>query len=166
MATRRIYFGATLAPDTSGNVFWQPASILDSNDQAPTLPVLIFKDTATKDKAYCVIPVPKEYVGSAKFGVVWKSTGTSGNVVWNIDYRSIADGETLDPSSWQESLAITDAVKGTTNQMNDANVSATSANLAVDDLLIISIARDGTSGSDTLAASAQLYEAYFEFADV
>lgn len=166
MATHRLYFGALLAPDTSGNVWWQPASILDTNDQAPTVPVLVFANTATKDKSYAVIAVPKNYVGTPVFGVAWKSTGTSGNVVWNVDYRSIADAETLDPSSWQESLAVTDAVKGTTNQMNDANVSATGSNLAVDDLILVSIARDGTSGSDTLAASAQLYEAYLQYADV
>lgn len=164
MATHRLYFGALLAPDTSGSVFWQPASILDSNDLS-FVHVLVFKDTSTKDKASAVIAVPKNYVGTAKFGVIWKTTATSGNVVWNVDYRSIADGETLDPSSWQESLAVTDAAKGTTNQMNDANVSATSANLAVDDLILVTISRDGTSGSDTVSASAQLYEAYLEFAD-
>lgn len=165
MATHRVYIGSLLTPDASGNVFWQPSSILDTNDLLPTVQVLIFKDTATKDKSSCVFAVPKNFIGTAKFGVVWKTTATSGNVVWNFDYRATADAESLDQATFQESLAVTDAAKGTTNQMNDANVAATSANFAVDDLVLLTVARDGTSGSDTMAASAQLYEVYFEYAD-
>lgn len=165
MATHRLYFGGLLVPDTSGNAYWQPASILDTNDLYGTSQVLIFADSGTKVGASCVIPVPKNYVGTAKIGVRWKATATSGDVVFDVDYRSIATNEAGDPSSHQESLTVTDTADGTARDLNDAEVTLTASNLAVDDSLFVTISRDGASGSDTMAASAQLVEAYLEYAD-
>lgn len=165
MATHRLSFGSLLTPDTSGNVFWQPASILDTNDLAPTNQVLIFKDTSTRDTASCTFAVPKNFVGTAKVYVRYKTTVTSGNVLWTVDYRAIAAGETGDPSSWQESLAgSATAVAGTTNLLSDISFTLTSANIAVDDTILIRVGRNG-AGADTAAASLQLVDAIFEYAD-
>lgn len=165
MTIHRLYFGGLLTPGPSGNVWWQPSGILDSNDLVSQTQTLIFADTATKIVASCWIPVPKNYVGTAKIGIRWKCVPTSGDVRWNVDYRAIAVGESGDPSTWQESLAVTDTAAGTARLLNDAEVTLTAANLAVDDLLLIQIARDGTSGADTLAGSAELVEAWLEYAD-
>lgn len=165
MATHRLYFGGLLVPDTSGNVYWQPASILDSNDLYPTVPVLVFADSGTKIGASCVLPVPKNYVGTAKIGGRWKTTATTGDVVFDVDYRSIATNEPGDPSSHQESLTVTDTADGTARDLNDFEVTPTASNLAVDDSLFITISRDGANGSDTLAASVELVDAWLEYAD-
>lgn len=165
MATHRIYFGGLLVPDTSGNVYPQPASINDANDLYPTVPVIIFADTSTKIGASCVIPIPKNYVGTPKIGVRWKTTATSGDVVWDVDYRAIANNEPGDPSTHQEALTVTDTADGTARDLNDAEVSLTAANLAVDDSLFVTVSRDGASGSDTMAAAAELVDAWFEYAD-
>lgn len=165
MATHRLSFGSLLTPDTSGNVFWQPASILDTNDLAPTNQVLIFKDTSTLVTASATFLVPKNYVGTAKVYVRYKTTVTSGDVLWTVDYRAIAAAESGDPSSWQESLAgSATAVAGTTNLLSDISFTLTSANLAVDDTVLIRISRNG-AGADTAAASLQLVDAIFEYAD-
>lgn len=166
MATHRLSFASLLTPDTSGSVFWQPSSILDTNDLAPTSQVLIFADTSTLLTASCTFPVPKNFVGTAKVYVRYKTTVTSGNILWTVDYRAIAAGESGDPSSWQESLAgSATAVAGTTNLLSDISFTLTSANFAVDDTVLIRIGRNG-AGADTAAASLQLVDAIFEYADV
>jgi hypothetical protein len=165
MATHRLSFHGLLTPDTSGNVFWQPSGILDTNDLAPALPVLIFKDTATLDTAVASFAVPKNYIGTAKVILRYKTTVTTGNVLWTVDHRAIAETETGDPTTWQESLAgAATAVPGTTNLLADISFTLTSANLAVDDTVLIRVGRNG-AGADTAAASLQLLDATFEFAD-
>jgi len=166
MATHRLSFGGLLTPDTSGNVFWQPASILDTNDKFPTVQVLAFKDTATLDTAMATFQVPKNYVGTAKVFIRYKTTATSGNTLWTVDYRAVADGESGDQATFQESLAGTaTAVPGTTNLLKDLAFTLTSANLAVDDTVYITVGRNG-AGADTVAATLQLVEAIFEYSDV
>ena len=165
MATHRLSFGSLLTPDTSGSVFWQPASVLDTNDLAGTDQVLIYADTATLLKGFAHFQVPKNYVGTAKVIVRYKTTATSGNVLWTLDYRAIAAGETGDPATWQESLAGTaTAVAGTTNLLSDIEFTLTSSNLAVDDTVLVSVNRNG-AGADTVAASLQLVDAIFQYAD-
>lgn len=166
MGVHRLSFGSLLSPDTSGSVWWQPTSILDTNDLAPTNQVLIFADTSTLLNSYAFFQVPKNFVGTAKFIVRYKTTVTSGNVLWTCDYRAIAAGESGDPSSWQESLSGTaTAVPGTTNLLADISFTLTSANFAVDDTVIVRISRNG-AGADTAAASLQLYDVVFEYTDV
>jgi len=165
MTIHRIYFGDLLVPDVSGSVVSQPASILDANDLFGQLPVLIFKDTGTKIGASVRIPVPKNYVGTPKIGVRWKANATTGDLVVDVDLRSIAVNEPGDPTTFQESLTVTDTADATARDLNDAEVSVTAANLAVDDSLFIVISRDGADAADTLAASAELIDAWLEYAD-
>lgn len=165
MATFRMSIGPLLVPDTSGNVWWQPSSILDTNDKFPTVPVLIFKDTSTKDTAMCGFQIPKNYVSTPKFYVRFKTTATSGNALWTIDYTTIATGATGDPSAYTESLAGTaTAVPGTTNFEAEHSLTATAGNFAVDNHCLITVGRNG-AGADTVAASLQLIDLIFEWAD-
>lgn len=165
MATYRLSFGALLSPDASGSVYWQPSGILDTNDLAPTDQVLIFADTATLLKSFAHLQVPKNFVGTAKVFLRLKCTATSGDVLMTLDYRSIAVAETGDPATWQESLAGTaTAIPATTNLFFDISFTLTSSNLAVDDTVLISVNRN-CAGADTVAASIQLYDAIFEYAD-
>ena len=166
MATHRLAFADTLVPDTSGSVFWQPASILDTNDTFPTTSVLIYTDTAVHDKAFGRFFVPKNYVGSANIIVRYKTTVTSGNTLWTAGYTSIAPGETGDPAAVQEALGgSATAVPGTTNLLKDITIALTAANLAVDDTVLVYVGRNG-AGADTAAASLQLVDVFFEYADV
>lgn len=165
MATHRISFANCLIPDTSGSVYWQPASILDTNDKWPTDQVLIFADTSTLLLAYGHFQIPQNYVGTAKIILSYKTTVTSGNTLWTVDYRAVADGESLDQATYQESLAgSATAVPGTTNLRKDISFTLTSGNLAAGDICQVVIGRNG-AGADTAAASLQLVDAVFEFAD-
>lgn len=166
MALHRLDFGALLGPDTSGNVRWQKSRILDTNALFGDDYELVFDNTGTLDTAGCRFLVPKNYVGTAKIIVRYKTTVTSGNVLFTVDYRAIAtSGESGDPSTWQESLAGTaTAVPGTTNHEAEISFTLTSANLAVDDSVKFRLGRNG-AGADTAAAAVRVVGVFFEYAD-
>lgn len=158
--------GVATVPDTSGNVFWEPASIKASNDQWPGL-VCIFNDTSTRLGLRGRFTVPKNYAGSPKIIAVWTATATSGDVVWDFDYRAVGgnDAESLDQSGTQEAVTVTDTAPGAAHRRLGAEMALTAGNLAVDDEVQFELYRDGASGSDTMAAAAILYALLFEWSD-
>lgn len=166
MATHRISLGDwAMLPDSSGNVWLEPASITQTNDRYPQL-VARFKDTATKDSLGFRFQVPPNYVSSPAFKIVWTTTATSGNAIWTVDYSSGGPTASLDPSADEESLTVTTAAPGSSQTGVVSTVgSATAGNFAAGDICQGKISRNG-AGSDTIAADLVIYEAYFEYADV
>lgn len=166
MATQRIDLLSRLDQDPSGNVYWKPSSIDDANDRFPHR-VLAFKDTGTKISISGQFTVPKNWTSTngSKIIIRWKTTATTGDVVWDVEYKAVAAGESLDPSTDDEALTVTDTAAGTARLANDCEVALTEANLAVDDTVLFTIARDGASGSDTLAAEAHIEEIWLEYLD-
>ncbi len=159
--------GAATTPDTSGNVWQEPAAInFLSNDRYPQN-VFAFADTSTRDTLGGNFRIPQNYVGTAKIGLVWACVPTSGNVRLEFDYRAIADGESGDPSSDQESVASTVAVPGTARLLKVTEITLTSGNFAAGDLVQFAIARDGAESGplDTLAGVLYLLSAYFSYQD-
>lgn len=154
-------------PDTSGNVWFEPYPITATND-AWGHGIFRFKDSATKDKLYSVFTVPQNYVGTAKVIPVWSSTATTGNVVWEFAYRTVGGDDTtsLDQAGTEEAVTVTDAAPGAANRRLVPQISPTSANFAAGETVTFYIARDGSSGSDTMAADAQLHGVLFQYADV
>jgi hypothetical protein len=158
-----IYQGLT--PGTSGNVWWEPASIVLANDLYPTRQVLRFKDTATLDYAYTRFRVPQNYVGTAKITFRYAVNATSGNASFKVNYKSIADAESFDPTTADETPAAdTAAVPGTALVEKERTITLTSANLATGDLVEFGIGRDG-AGSDTVAADILLLDCNFTYND-
>ncbi len=165
MATHRIsILGFAALPDTSGNVWLEPASITQSNDRYAQL-VARFKDTATKDSLGFRFPVPANYVSAPVFEVIWTTTATSGNAIWTADYSSASKTSSLDPSADEESLTVTTAAPGSSQTGVASRMSATAANIAANDILQGKISRNG-AGSDTIAADLVAYEVIFEYSDV
>ena len=167
MATFRIpIFGFATLPGGGGDTYFETASVTQTNDLISQL-VARFQDTATKIGIGGRFVVPKNYVGSPKIIVMWTSTATSGNVVWDFDYVAIGgnDSESLDPSAFTESVTVTDAAPTASQRKLDAEMSLTAGNLAADDIVEFLISRDGASGSDTMAAAAILYQILFEYTD-
>jgi len=165
MATFRIpILGFSTKPDTSGEVFLEPQSVKGTNDFFDQL-VLVFNDSSTKDSCYGTFQVPQNYVGSAKFIVEWTSTATTGDVEWDLDYRAVAIGESMDQASAQESLNQNDTAPGTTDLLQEASITATAGNFAVGDMVPFLLSRDGTDGGDTISAAVTVFGVYFEYAD-
>jgi len=166
MATHRIpILGFSTVPDSSGNVFLEPYDVKATNDVWDRL-VLIFNDTATRDGIHGGFVVPKNYVGTPKIVVVWTSTATSGNVVWDCDYRAVSgdDSESLDQTTNQESVTATDAAPTAAHNRLEAPMALTAGNLAADDEVEFTLFRDGTA-ADTMAAAAIVFSVFFEYAD-
>lgn len=167
MATHRIpILGFATVPDSSGNVWPETLDVAATNDVWKHL-VFRFKDTSTRVGLAGSFNVPKNYVGTAKLILVWSSTATSGNVVWDCDYRAITgnDAESFDQTSNQESVAGTDAAPGAAWRRLELAIDLTSGNLAADDTVQFELFRDGANGSDTMAADAFLFGAFFQYAD-
>lgn len=163
MATHIIPCRFTL-PDTSGNVYVEPASVgLQANDRYP-LDVVAFLDTATRIGMGFIVRVPQNYVGTPAFLIEWATTATSGNADWEIDYTAVADAESLDPSADQENLGAVVAAPGTARLRKSSSISATAGNFAAGDLVMGTLFRDG-SESDTIAATLWVPGLYFSYAD-
>lgn len=169
MATHRIPILGFANPSggTAGAVFPEPYAIKATNDVWNPI-VWIFTDTATKDGLHSRFVVPKNYVGSAKFIIVWTSTVITNNVRWVVEYRTVGGDDTtsLDQAGTEESLGVTDTAPGAANRRLETSVTATAANFAADEEVEFALFRDGTSGSDTLAGSVILFQLLFEYADV
>lgn len=149
--------GEGLLPDSSGNVFWQPSSVIDANDRFP-IEVLIFKDTATDLKASGLFQVRSTYTGaSASIVVDYDCVPTTGKVKWQLTYKAIAVGESVDPSTDDESLTDNPTVPGTTLLMARSTFTLTPGNLVALDDVHWSLTRVGSDGAnDTLAASVRV----------
>ena len=166
MATHRVSIFGLSSPDSSGNVFYEPYSIKATNDFWKHQ-IVVFNDSSTDDYLSGSFGVPKNYVGSAKWVIVWTSTATSGNAVWEQGYRTVAgdDANSLDQATAEETQTVTDAAPGAANRRLEVSITPTSANFAADETVEFKFGRKGTSGSDTMAAAAMLFDLFFEYAD-
>lgn len=167
MATHQMsILGANTVPDSSGNVFQEPFSIKATNDQWKNL-VYIFLDTATRDLLYGTFIVPQNYVSNAKIYPHWTSTATTGNAIWDFDYRTVGGDDTtsLDQAGTEEALTVTDAAPGAALRRMTPVMTATAANFAAGETVEFLLARDGVS-ADTIAAALILFDLIFEYTDV
>lgn len=173
MATHRIpILGAGIDPDASGEVAFEAAHTNFGANDLVRNRVLGFGSSLVaqptiKHGVYGSFVVPKQYVSSATIIVSYAVTLIAGQIVWDFDYRSIADGESFDPATWQESATFDFATVPGTARLQQINVmNLTSANFAVDDTVLFYFARDGASANDTLAGRAYLFGLYFQYSDV
>ena len=165
MATHRIpILGAATNPH-SGDVYFTPLStIAPTNDLYESL-VLAFNDTSVKDEVSGIFQVPVNYGGTAaNIVVLWTSTVTSGNVVWDFDYNAIGVGESADPSSHTDTDTVTDAAPGTTMLIQEAVIALTAGDFAAEDSVLFQFGRDGAA-SDTLAGIVIVLGLLFEYDD-
>jgi len=167
VATHRIpILGWQTLPDTSGNVFFEPADVKASNDVWDRL-VCVFNDTAARDGLHGAFNVPKNYSSAANLIVVWTSTATSGDVEFDCDLRAVGgnDTESLDQTGNQESVNANDTAPSATDERMEITIALTDANFAADDTVLFTLFRDGTDAGDTIAAAVQLVDLFFEYSD-
>lgn len=170
MATQAVslFNGATAPDPATGNVRFEPYSIKATNDIFPFM-VLVYDDTATADKAFGRIRIPKNYVGSPVVKLYWTSTATSGNVVWDFAYRVVSGDDTtsMDQATVQETVSVTDAAPTAAHRLLEVSEGAvTAGNFSAGAQLEYQLIRRGDSGSDTMAAAAIVFDAQLEYADV
>jgi hypothetical protein len=138
------------------------AALTQTNDRYAQL-VVRYKDTSTKDCLGGSFTVPQNYSSAPSFLILWTTTATSGNAIWDLDYTAIAaSGESFDPSADQESLTVTTAAPGSSQLGVSSSMSATAGNFSAGDLVQFKACRDGAS-SDTIAADLIAYTILFQY---
>ncbi len=166
MATVEIpILGAHTVPDQSGNVYLIPLSFFATNDLYDTM-AFAFGDSGTKIELNGSFVVPQNYAGTAaSIVVLWTAAATAGDVVWDFDYNAIGgdDAESLDPSSHTDSDTATDDAPSVSLERQVATITLTAGDFAAGDLVLFQFGRDGTSGSDTLAATALVVGLLFQY---
>jgi hypothetical protein len=153
-------------PDTSGNVYAVPSSI--DRTTAPWIAQSVaFKDSGTRIGWGLRFRVPQSYVGTAVVVITWASSVTTGNVVWDFDYRALTgdNAESTNQAGTQEAVTVTDGAGGTAWFQMIATISLTSGNFAANDEVQAIIYRDGSDAADTLAATTFLDSLVFRFND-
>lgn len=166
MATHQIsILNGSLSLGSSGSVYATTFDTLATNDVWKHL-VIAFKDTSTRDLMYGQFLVPQNYVGSGVFKVIWTTTATSGNAIWDLDYRTVGGDDTtsLDQAGTEEALTVTDAAPTAALRRLVASMTATAANFAAGETVEFLFGRDGAS-SDTIAATIVLFDLIFQYAD-
>lgn len=169
----RLHLGAMIDPtQTTDPVIWQPYSILATNDVWKHGVFIFGSNNAAQPTVrtgiFGVFKVPNNYVGTAVLLIEWSATITSGNVVWDFDYRTVSGNDTtsLDQAGTEEAVTGTDAVPGTTNRQLQFTINLTSANFAAGETVEWALYRDGVDAADTAAGSAILHNLTFQYADV
>jgi hypothetical protein len=106
--------------------------------------------------------LPGDWTGTIDVNITWRSSATTGNVVWQIQTAGVADGATGDPS-FNTANTVTDATKGTTNQFNTCTISSlTTTGVAAGGDFFFKFLRDPAHASDTLGAAAELISLAFK----
>ena len=159
--TQSVFGGANLIPDSSGNVFAEPFTIL-SGTAFFAYNIMAFADTSTLDCMYTRWNVPINYTTGATTWIIdWNTTATTGNAVWTLDYRDVSTA-TLAATTSQESLTVTTAASGTASARTQSTMTATASNFSAGDIIQIRVCRNG-AGSDTIAATLAIHDIRFSF---
>jgi hypothetical protein len=151
--------GSTAAPiwDLPASAAAAAACVTGTNTQKG---VLDFVDASTTT-AQITERLSSAWTGDIGVVLTWFSgTGSTNAVVWRVRASCVADGETDDPAWDADVLQISDAGKGTANQINQATGTLLAAShlstCAAGELLHLEVGRLGADGADTHAATARL----------
>lgn len=152
---------------TAGPVFnlttsLQPSPVCNTIS-SHTKGVLDFPDLDGLYQAHTEYLLPTGWTGVIDVKFRYYNVGTTGNTVWQVQTRCIADGEVIG-GAFNAASTVTDAVKGTTLQMNDATIgSITTTGCAAGEMLELIFGRDRTHASDTATGVVSLMGVEFTF---
>lgn len=120
-------------------------------------------DAASDQSADLRDIMPQHYGGGGlTCRIVWgAATATTGNVVWNLAFRSIEDDtEDIDSSHTYTANAVTDAAPTASGEYTAAVITFTDGadmdSVGAGDPFILRITRDANNGSDTMAGNAEV----------
>jgi hypothetical protein len=124
----------------------------------PTLqyPVLDFDPGATTEFADFISVMPGQYDGSSAIEVVigWSSDATSGNVKWDISFKSVSDDvDDLDTKAFAAIQSITDATASAAGEVVYSVIDFTNAqadSVGANEMFILRIERDSADAADTM----------------
>jgi hypothetical protein len=156
----KIWFAAAGCNNATAATFFDlpttnaPASacITGTNTQKAVLDY----DAATDESGQVTLALPADFTGAIDVKYKWLAAATTGSVVWGVQTICVADAETDDPS-FNTASTVTDAVKGTTLQTNDASITGvTATGCAAGELMHLRFFRDADNGADDMTGDARL----------
>lgn len=102
--------------------------------------------------------------GSITINFWWKAAATTGNVVWQVNLLSRAEGQLFDTALGSD-FYIQDAAQGTTEYLNKATLTINNPNLTRSQVIIVKVSRDAdsTNATDDMAGDAKLLEVEVDF---
>lgn len=174
MAARwKNMLGWNMLLDNSGKIWLESQDVLATNDVWDGLILRIDEAGAnnaqltTRVGVHGRFEVPQDYVDTAVVIPIWTATITSGNVVWDLDYRNVGgdDAESLDQSGTQGSASVTDACPSAAWERNTPSIDVTDGDFVAGDTCQFFLARDGTDANDTAAGASLLYALMFQYDD-
>jgi hypothetical protein len=160
----RWYEAAGCNNATAGPVWDLPTSnaaaaacVTGTNTQQATLDF----DASTDESAQFKIKLPSGWTGAIDVTFRWFAAATTGSVGWCAQLVRVPDAATGDPAFPAQAAGncVSDAVKGTTLQQNDAaKTGVTCTSCAAGDLVYVRISRDADGGAvtDDMAGDARL----------
>ncbi len=123
---------------------------------------LEFVDGAT-NSIWISFVLPSDWTGALDLRIFWRSTATSGNVVWQVQTGGVVDGGVVDVSL-NAAQTVTDAAQGSASRFNTASLSSlTLTGLVAGGWMWLRLFRDPSHASDTLGASAFLLGAEMKY---
>jgi len=93
-------------------------------------------------------------ITSVNLAGTWRTSATTGNVVWQVQTACAGDGGMADPA-WGTAQTIVDAAKSTANQLNNFSLTGVTACSAGQNMWV-RFFRDPAHASDNLNATAEL----------
>lgn len=117
-------------------------------------------DQSTDEFLQCGFPLPGNYGGTTTIEVrfYWKTSVTSGNVVWAAQGLSLGDDEAID-TAFGTAQTVTDGAGSAANDMmisSFTNAITLAGTPTAGEWCQLRFYRDTDNGSDTLAADAEL----------
>lgn len=149
---------------------WSPsASSPPLKKWATGRPYLVFADSVS-NTAYMVMKLPADYASNAALEVRWSASVATGNVVLECSVMAVTP-ETDTDDILVDSYAVTpnsvtDSHLGTTaGRLHEASIDLTTNfdSAAAGDYIGLKLARNGSSGSDTLAGEVHVHQTVFNY---
>jgi len=120
-------------------------------------------DKDSEESAFWELCLPDDYDGGTVLvNIWWKSSATSGNVVFKVQVLGREEGEALDVALGS-AQSVTDTTPATAGNIGICAPSAFSPGWSAGDYIVIKLTRDATNGSDTLAVDAEVIMVEIEY---
>lgn len=163
MATGSIALspGAAVIPDGASSNLAPQITRVKSSGTAPGVYFLqLLYDAATDEWACWAFRMPADYASGPVLKIQYKmASATSGDVVWAGSLAAVTDGEStdIDAKVFATAQTVTVTVPGTAGFLDEASLTMTTSadSVAAGDFVVVRIARNGSSGSDTATGDAE-----------
>jgi hypothetical protein len=163
MATHEIRVIGNGLPDTTGEVYPERYDVVDTG-AAISPGCFIFGNTNTRVGLAGQFIVPQNFSSSATFRIHWTANGTTGDVMWDIDYLTRTAGEDMG-AAITRGITNLDEKTATAFDLETIDLTATDGDFAVGDVVLFETFRDLSEAADTLAADAILFDIVFRYSD-